>query len=167
MPAGRGPVITFGIAALALLGLLFLVAGAPAIIFGIVAVVLIALLCFLGSFVYASRRVRFEVSPEGLAIRGDLYGRRIPADSLLREQAKAVDLTLEQGCRPVARTNGAGFPGYGSGWFRLGDGNQALIFVTDKRRVVYLPTRAGYIVLLSVAEPAKFLEALRHLTEKL
>ncbi|MCL4503732.1 MAG: hypothetical protein M1438_18045 [Deltaproteobacteria bacterium] len=37
----------------------------------------------------------------------------------------------------------------------------AAVLVFGKRRVVYLPTREGYSLLLSVAEPEKFLEALR------
>ena len=163
IPAGRGPIITFTIIAATLLGLLVLVARAPAIVFGIAAVVLVVLLGLLGSFVYASRHVKFEVSPEGLAIRGDLYGRRIPAGSLLIAEAKAVDLTADWGYSLVARTNGAGFPGYGSGWFMMGKGDKALIFVTDKRRVIYLPTREGYSLLLSVADPDKFLGALRQI----
>ena len=67
-----------------------------------------------------------------------------------------MDLTESPNYRPVWRTNGAGLPGYGSGWFGLANGDQALIFVTDKRRVVYLPTREGYSLLLSVQEPDKF-----------
>jgi len=78
-----------------------------------------------------------------------------------------MDLTERPQYRPVLRTNGAGLPGYGSGWFRLANGDRALIFVTDKRRVVSLPTRGGYSVLLSLAEPAKFLEALRQMIKNM
>lgn len=76
-----------------------------------------------------------------------------------------MDLTESPNYRPVWRTNGAGLPGYGSGWFQLENGDKALIFVTDKRRVVYLPTREGYSLLLSVPEPEKFLEALRQMAQ--
>ncbi|HEY9074470.1 MAG TPA: PH domain-containing protein, partial [Desulfobaccales bacterium] len=145
-------------------GFLFLAAGAPVIVFGIIGSVVVAILFFLGAFVYASRHVRFELSSEGLAIRGDLYGRRLPAASLLTAQARVVDLTRDGDYRLVARTNGVGFPGYGSGWFQLANGDKALIFVTDKRRVVYLPTREGYALLLSLAEPDKFLGALRQMS---
>jgi len=36
---------------------------------------------------------------------------------------------------------------------RPGDGAKALAFVTDTRNVLYLPTRDGDVLLLSVAEP--------------
>ena len=79
---------------------------------------------------------------------------------MLTGAAKVADLAADPEHRPVLRTNGAGLPGYGSGWFKLANGEKALLFVTD-RRVVYLPTREGYAVLLSVADPEAFLEALR------
>ena len=36
-----------------------------------------------------------------------------------------------------------------------------LAYLTDRRRVVYLPTRDGYSILLSVREPQAFLDALK------
>ncbi len=134
----------------------------PVIICALVALVAVGLLALLGLFACASRQVRFEVSATGLAIRGDfIYGRQIPATSLRPEAARAVDLTADRDFRLAWRTNGAGLPGYSSGWFSLGNGEKALVFVTDRRRVVYLPTRAGYTLLLSVAQPEQFLGALR------
>jgi hypothetical protein len=137
----------------------------PITVFVIVAVLVVGLLVVMGLFAYASRQAKFEVSPAGLTIRGDIYGRHLPAAALVPAEAKAVDLSLNQDLRLKWRTNGAGFPGYSSGWFRLGNGEKALVFVTDRRRVVYLPTRTGYAVLLSVAEPEEFLRAWRRILE--
>ena len=72
-----------------------------------------------------------------------------------------MDLTAEREYRPSWRTNGVGLPGYSAGWFKLSNGQKALAFLTDRTRVVYLPTRAGYVLLLSVASPQEFLRALR------
>jgi hypothetical protein len=101
------------------------------------------------------------VGEEGLKIVGDVYGRTIPARELIADQARALDLTLDRDHALALRTNGVGLPGYRSGWFRLRNGEKALVFVTDARRVVYIPTRAGYSVLASVVEPDRFVEALR------
>jgi hypothetical protein len=161
VPAGPGPIITFLVAAPLLAGLMLSIPRSPHVAFWFAAAVLGGVMVLLASFVYASRWVTCEVSPEGLAIRGDLYGRRLSREMLVTGEARVVDLTESPGYRPVWRTNGAGLPGYGSGWFRLGNGEKALIFVTDRRRVVYLPIRAGYAVLLSVLEPERFLAALR------
>jgi hypothetical protein len=56
---------------------------------------------------------------------------------------------------------GTGLPGYRAGWFRLKNGERALVYLTDDRRAVYVPTTAGYSVLVSPGEPDQFLAALR------
>lgn len=126
-----------------------------------IVVLMLALIVLFAYFAYSSRHVRFEVGGEGLKIVGDVYGRTIPASDLIADQARALDLTLDRDHALVLRTNGVGLPGYRSGWFRLRNGEKALVFVTDARRVAYVPTRAGYSVLVSVAEPDLFIQALR------
>ena len=111
----------------------------------------------------ASRNGRFEVSPQGLRIRGDLYGRLIPTETMLLAQARVIDLTKDTDLRLKWRTNGAGLPGYSSGWFRLVNGEKALAFVTDQTRVAYIPTTRGHSVLLSVAHPDEVIAALRRM----
>lgn len=118
----------------------------------------------IGVFAYslsAARTARFEVSSEGLRLRGDFYGRLIPARSLRLENARAVDLRNEPTLEPVLRTAGTAISGYRAGWFRLRDGERALLYVTDPTHVAYVPTSDGYSVLLSVADPAAFLASLR------
>ena len=56
---------------------------------------------------------------------------------------------------------GTGLPGYQSGWFRLRNGERALLYLTDRTRAVYVPTTAGFSVLLSPAEPDRFIAALQ------
>jgi hypothetical protein len=109
----------------------------------------------------ASRTARFEVSPAGLRLRGDFYGRLIPTQSLRLDLARVVDLRSDSDLKPVIRTLGTSISGYRAGWFRLRDGERALLYVTDPSRVVYLPTADGYSVLLSVADPAAFISSLQ------
>lgn len=132
-------------------------------VLGPISLVLIILLALFGYITYSSKNVEFELSEQGLRIRGDIYGRLIPAESLLAERAKPVDLRRETSHQPKRRTNGVGLPGYRSGWFRLRNGEKALLFVTDPSSVAYVPTRDGYSVLLSVRRPERFLESLRKL----
>lgn len=108
-----------------------------------------------------SRNASFEVSPAGLRLRGDFYGRLIPAAALRPEAARAVDLRTDPAFQPVTRTAGTAMPGYRAGWFRLRNGERALLYVTDPSRVAYVPTHSGYSVLLSVADPAALLASLR------
>jgi hypothetical protein len=52
-------------------------------------------------------------------------------------------------------------PGYAAGWFRLRNGQRALLYVTTRRRVLYVPTNAGYALLLSPADADGMLADLR------
>jgi len=107
-------------------------------------------------------RARYDLSSAGISLRGDLYGRRvIPASDLLGGAARIVDLAREPELSPQWRTLGTGLPGYKAGWFRLKNGEKALLSLTDTRRAVYLPTSRGFVLLLSPAEPERFLAAVR------
>ena len=107
-----------------------------------------------------ARTARFEVSSEGLRLRGDLYGRLIPIGELRLDQARRIQLDAASELAPRRRTMGTGLPGYQAGWFRLVNGQKALVYLTDRSRAVYVPTTAGYDVLLSPADPDSFLKAL-------
>jgi hypothetical protein len=128
---------------------------------GLLLAVLLAVGALLGASVRGSRASTFELSPAGLRLRGDLYGRQVPASELRGGAARVVDLQRERTLRPLRRTMGTALPGYRAGWFRLADGEKALLYVTDPHRVVYVPTRAGYALLLSVDRPDEFVERLR------
>jgi hypothetical protein len=66
----------------------------------------------------------------------------------------------------VLRTNGIGLPGYQVGWFRLKNGETALLYVTDESTVTYLPTTEHDVLLLSVENAEAFLQALREPTRR-
>lgn len=108
-------------------------------------------------FGYSARNTKFVISEQGLRIKGCLYGRSIPKDSLITEDIQIVNLLHNDTYRPRIRTNGVGLPGYLEGWFRLKNREKALLFLTNRAQVVYIPTKDGYSVMLSVAEPKVFL----------
>lgn len=131
-----------------------------------VPVVLVLLISLVGILVVikslsGARSSTFTLSPAGLVIRGDLWGRTIPTAQLRGAQARVVDLSAEAALVPRRRTAGTGLPGYRSGWWRLENGEKALIYVTTTDRVVHVPTTQGYVLLLSVSEPERFLAQLR------
>jgi hypothetical protein len=121
---------------------------------------MLGLVGLFGYLAYASRHVSFEVTSAGLRIAGDIYGRAIPIESLDLSLARVTDLNQDSEHRLKWRTNGAGLPGYASGWFKLQNGEKALVFVTDRRRVLYVPTAEGYSVLMSAADPDGLLQTL-------
>jgi Bacterial PH domain len=123
--------------------------------------VLAALIGVFAFIAYSSQTVRFEVSPAGLRLRGDFFGRAIPAGSIVLGEARAADFAREPALRPARRTWGTALPGYVAGWCRLRSGESALLYLTDRSRAVYVPTREGFAVLVSVNDPEAFLRALR------
>ena len=108
--------------------------------------------------------VQFEVSAQGVRITGDLYGRFLPTGTLQVGLARVVDLDQEPGYRPWIKTNGIGLPWYRSGWHRLKDREQALVFLTRANVAVYVPTTQGFALLITPDRPAELLAALQHPT---
>jgi hypothetical protein len=132
----------------------------------IVVIVLLAIVLAVGILMTAVRgsySSTFDVSSEGLRLSGDWYGRLIPADHVRGREARRVDFERSPDLRPGRRTLGTGMPGYRAGWFRLQNGEKALLYLTDERRAVYVPTTEGYSVLVSPADPDAFLSALSSL----
>ena len=126
-----------------------------------VVVILLGAVALLATSIRGAQSSTFEIRPDGLRLRGDLWGRFIPKAELRVDLARRVDMTQEEGLRPKWRRIGTALPGYQSGWFRLRNGNKALLYLTDRTRAVYVPTTAGYVLLLSPADPDGFLSTLR------
>ncbi|HTQ03677.1 MAG TPA: PH domain-containing protein [Polyangiaceae bacterium] len=138
-------------------------------VLGVMVAACFALLGFVairvGSAMVGSQRASFEVSDAGLRLRGDFYGRVIPRAKLVGHGIRIVDLERESGLRPVRRLLGTGLPGYRAGWFRLANGEKALLYVTDESNVVYVPTTENYCVLVSATDPQRFAEQLRQIAQ--
>jgi hypothetical protein len=128
--------------------------------------VLLLVGAILGASVNGARNSTFEVSSEGLRIRGDWYGRVIPANHLVPGTARRVDLARSPELTPGRRTLGTGLPGYQAGWFRLRNGDSALLYLTDRSKAVYVQTTEGYGVMLSPSEPDRFLAALNRVATR-
>jgi PH (Pleckstrin Homology) domain-containing protein len=123
--------------------------------------ILLGAMALLVTSVRGARAARFEIRADGLRLAGDLYGRLVPRAQLRVDQARRVDFGREPELLPKWRRMGTGLPGYQAGWFRLRDGEKALLYLTDRTRAVYIPTTAGYSLLLSPADPDRFLSQLR------
>lgn len=78
----------------------------------------------------------------------------------MMDEAKIVNLERDADYRLGWSANGSRMPGYKAGWFRLGNGSKALVFITIKGQVVFIPTRNGYSLMMSVSQPEQFLHSL-------
>lgn len=157
---GFGRIIVLGVILLgSLLGSVLV--GGSTLLNGSITALLLSVVTLLGYTAYSMHNLRLEIEADTMRIRGDLYGRTLPVEALRPDQAQVVDLRDTSELRPRCRTNGIGVPGYRAGWFRLANGERALLYVTDESMVTYLPTTEGYGLLLSVDEPHELLGALR------
>ena len=117
----------------------------------------------MGASMRGARSTTFELSDAGLRLHGDVYGRLVPSSAIRGAEAARVDISHGP-FRLAARTIGTAMPGYRAGWFRLANGEKALVYVTDPNRVVHVPTTEGYSLLLSVAEVDQFVDRLHSMT---
>ncbi len=123
--------------------------------------ILLGAMALLATSLRGAHASRFEIRTDGLRLAGDLYGRLVPKSQLRVDLARRVDLGREEPLRPKWRRIGTALPGYQAGWFRLRNGEKALLYLTDRTRAVYIPTTAGYSLLLSPTDPDGFLSQLR------
>lgn len=114
----------------------------------------------------SSRRTTFDLDRERLKVRGDLFGRTVLTELLETERARIIDLEKEPDYKPKWKVCGSSVPGYQTGRFKLKNGEAAWIYLTDTRKVVYVPTQKGYALLMSASKPEKMVEALRRIGEK-
>jgi hypothetical protein len=128
-----------------------------------IAIGLIPLLLGLGMVALGFNQSKFEFTDAGLRLHGDLYGRLIPTAELRLELSRLVDIKREPNLEPTMRTFGTGLPGYSTGWFRLRNGETALVYLTDRSNAVYVPTTSGYVLLVSPKDPRGFLAHLQQL----
>jgi hypothetical protein len=131
-------------------------------VFGLViGIIIIGVVGLLASFGYQSRHATFTVSDDGLRISPGIYSRFIPRQQIDVAGVKVLNLNVDTDYKPKWRTNGAGLPGYNAGWFKLQNKEKALLFVTDRSSVVYIPTTENYAVMLSVRDADEFADLLQ------
>lgn len=133
----------------------------PLWILTVICAVLLVVLLALAYTAYSSRNSRVEIARDRISVVGDFWGREIPLNLVDVSGVRILDLNKNSEYYPKRRTFGTGVPGYASGWFRLRNGDKALVYLTKRRDVVYVPTSDGYSLLLSVEEPKKFVETLQ------
>ena len=132
---------------------------APFLIMGGVSLLLIGLIGLLFYIAGSSKNTKFEITQTSLRITGNIYGRAIPLKELRMDELKMIDMDREGGYSLGWVGSNTRMPGYKAGWFRLGNGTKALVFITSPK-VVYIPTDNGYSLMMSVSQPEQFLNSL-------
>jgi hypothetical protein len=124
-------------------------------------VLLLGIVGLFAFFGYQANHLSFTVNDQGLDISPGFYSRFIPKEKIDTAGVKVLNLDLEKDYAPKWRTNGAGLPGFSLGWFKLQNQEKALVFVTDRSSVIYIPTTDNYSVMLSVREADLMIEQIQ------
>ncbi len=111
-----------------------------------------------GWLAMSATRPSVVVDAATLTLKAPFYGRSIDLPRIRFDEARVVNVDSSSDVRPKLRTNGIGLPGLGVGWFKLANGERALVALSSRNRVVYVPTDDGYSLLFSIERPEAFLE---------
>ena len=141
--------------------LVYLMFDSKSIFSTLIALLVLPLLIY---SLFANRITTFTVDSKYLSINRAIYGKRIELNRLDIANAQVLDLSQDNNkkFRPIIRTNGIGLPFYQAGWFRLRSKEKALLFVSNSKKVAYIPTTENYVLMLSVNNPEKLLASIRY-----
>ena len=106
-------------------------------------------------------RTRVEISQDRLQIHSLLYGHDVPLRLL---NFSAVKVLEGSDIHIHARLSGTSGSGPRMGWYKINDGEKALLIITDvteRSQIAYLPTQKDYSILLTLDRPHEFLASLR------
>jgi uncharacterized membrane protein len=108
----------------------------------------------------AQKNTNISIVNNEVVIRSFMYGTKIPIEQILIHEVRAINLNEQSDFTISIRTNGIGLPNFKSGWMKLRNGKKALAFITNKERVLCMPTK-DYIVLFSMEKTDEFISALK------
>lgn len=115
----------------------------------------------LAHFAARAARSRVVLDDEALRLEAPLATQAIPWRDLHVGGARVVDLAREPDLRPRWRLMGLGLVGWGSGWFSLRGGRDALVAAAYDAPAVLLPWGRGSLLLLTPQDPRDFLQDVR------
>lgn len=122
----------------------------------------LALAAYAG-LVLLMRRHRLRMDAGGVELATTFYTRRLRWEQLRLDAARVVDIAERTELRPLLKTNGASMPGFHSGWFRSRSFTRLFVATVGGRRLLWVPTRQGYDLLLQPRKPAAVLARMQAL----
>lgn len=102
-----------------------------------------------------------RIDDAGIDLRTTLYRRRLPWSDLDLAAARVIDIDEHPEDKPLLKSNGVSIPGFRSGWFRSRTLKKLFVATAGGSRLLWLPTRLGYTLLLQPRSPVAVLEQLR------
>ena len=114
----------------------------------------------------AMRRHRITVDADGVEVATTFHRRRLGWSQLRLDDARVANLDEHTELKPSFKSNGTALPGFRSGWFRLRNREKALVAMAGGPRIAWIPTTAGYGLLLQPRQPQALLDHLREVAPR-
>ncbi|MFC4527259.1 hypothetical protein ISN76_11180 [Dyella halodurans] len=114
------------------------------------------------AFYWQASAIRIKATPDELTVGGGLYQVSLPMSQVETKNIR-VRAKDDKNHRVGPRTNGIGMPGFSLGWHRTTGDVKAFVAITVSDKVVVIPTRAGYDILVSPPDPDTFVAEMRNL----
>jgi len=124
--------------------------------------IIILLIVLSVGLINAIKDTSLTLTEKELIIKSPFYGRKIPLENITLSGIRAIDLNENRDYSISRRTNGTSLPNVTLGWMRLRNREKALVFITDKSRVLLIPTK-DYLVLFSLNNIDEFINKIKTL----
>ena len=111
------------------------------------------------------QRHRLTIDAAGIGVTTTLYRQRLAWSDLDLSSARVVEMDEHPESRPLLKTSGVSLPGFRSGWFRSRDFSKLFVAASGGSRLLRIPTREGYTLLLQPGDPVALLARLRELAD--
>jgi hypothetical protein len=102
-----------------------------------------------------------RIDAAGVDIRTTMYRRRLHWNDLDMAAARVIDIDEHPDARPLLKSNGVAIPGFRSGWFRSRAFTKLFVATAGGTRLLRIPTRLGYALLLQPVNPVATLDRMR------
>jgi len=109
------------------------------------------------------QRHRMAIDAAGIEVTTTLYRQRVGWADLDLSAARVIDVEEYPESRPMLKSRGVWLPGFRSGWFRSRNLTKLFVAASGGSRLLRLPTRKGYTLLLQPGDPSALLARLRQL----
>jgi len=112
--------------------------------------------------IITTKNTSISIKNGEVVINSFLYGRKIPIENVLINEIKTINLNQDEEYGISVRTNGIGLPNYKSGWMRLKNGKRALVYLTNKEKVLLMPTK-DFVILFSMEKTEEFISKIKEI----
>jgi len=109
------------------------------------------------------RRHRLQLDAGALEVVTTFHRNRVALADLDLAAARVVAIDEHPQLMPMLKSNGMALPGFRSGWFRTRGFKKVFVATAGGKRLLWLPTRRGYGLLLQPRQPQALLDRLREL----